>query len=513
MNKRNNSAVRPLEREPAAINAARRSVEARAVAGSAARAAMDPGGASSGDFLALQHAAGNRATNLLLARHGIQPKLIVGGVDDAFEREAERMARRVSGPAGTGPDAEPAPSTRLAPREDGLGSFAPGDGFEDGLRAARSGGAPLSDSARRLMEPAFGADFSRVRVHTNATSERLSRAINAEAFTHGADIHFGAGRYRPGSGSGMRLLAHELTHTIQQGAAPVRRTEATRISAADPRAGTAGQSVSRLASRVQRAVLAIDGPADSPDAKIITANCLTNLTTRKRVKVAEGRTVQNFAGDARGAVYGQAEVGDVLKGLAGGVKAGEVKPEEDLYVLGHGGGNRVAGLAPGALAGELADAFVALPEPQQFRGAIKVVACYSGSLVEDGKPIVDPDTKMPITKTYAESLAAGIGAKRTAKFNPTAAQGVAGIAWVDELTGEQTGLDVNEGDLALNPSERLYQDGAKFTGWKSALTEPDPARRRKLMDERLDEEHRLGGETKLPTRVTGKKAKRSFPVR
>lgn len=66
------------------------------------------------------------------------------------------------------------------------------------------------------MEARFGADFGGVRIHTGDEAAELARDVQAEAMTHGQDIYFGAGKYDPGSGAGQRLLAHELTHTIQQ---------------------------------------------------------------------------------------------------------------------------------------------------------------------------------------------------------------------------------------------------------------------------------------------------------
>ncbi len=87
------------------------------------------------------------------------------------------------------------------------------------------------------MERRFGHDFSRVRVHTDAAAEQSARDVNAHAYTVGTDIVFGAGRYAPGSGEGRRLLAHELTHVVQQsgGAAAVQRQP----RAPDPDAGRA----------------------------------------------------------------------------------------------------------------------------------------------------------------------------------------------------------------------------------------------------------------------------------
>jgi len=77
-------------------------------------------------------------------------------------------------------------------------------------------GQPLTGSARRALEPRFGYDFSRVRVHDGSQAAESASAVNAAAYTVGNHIVFGKGRYAPGTNEGDRLLAHELTHTIQQ---------------------------------------------------------------------------------------------------------------------------------------------------------------------------------------------------------------------------------------------------------------------------------------------------------
>lgn len=91
--------------------------------------------------------------------------------------------------------------------------------FEDKLSANKGSGQPLGDAARSEMESGFeGADFGKVRVHTDGDAVKMNNRLQAKAFTHGSDIYFGQGQYDPGSTEGKRLLAHELTHTIQQGA-------------------------------------------------------------------------------------------------------------------------------------------------------------------------------------------------------------------------------------------------------------------------------------------------------
>ncbi|MCB1742230.1 MAG: DUF4157 domain-containing protein, partial [Gammaproteobacteria bacterium] len=88
--------------------------------------------------------------------------------------------------------------------------------LEQRIRRTRAGGEPLPDRIRQFMEPRFGADFSSVRVHHDRESNRLSHALNARAFAVGRHIYFNERRYRPDSDSGRRLLAHELTHVVQQ---------------------------------------------------------------------------------------------------------------------------------------------------------------------------------------------------------------------------------------------------------------------------------------------------------
>jgi hypothetical protein len=80
----------------------------------------------------------------------------------------------------------------------------------------RSSGQPLDATTRSFFEPRFGHDFSQVRVHTDAKAAASARAVNALAYTVGRDVVFGAGRYRPGGNEGQHLLAHELTHVVQQ---------------------------------------------------------------------------------------------------------------------------------------------------------------------------------------------------------------------------------------------------------------------------------------------------------
>jgi hypothetical protein len=84
------------------------------------------------------------------------------------------------------------------------------------INSMRGAGTPLSPSVRAYFEPRFGAHFGQVRVHTDTQAANTARAVQARAFTVGRDVVFGASEYAPTTMSGRKLLAHELTHVIQQ---------------------------------------------------------------------------------------------------------------------------------------------------------------------------------------------------------------------------------------------------------------------------------------------------------
>ncbi len=88
------------------------------------------------------------------------------------------------------------------------------------ISGLQSRGQPLAESERAFLEPRFGYDFSRVRVHADDQAAEMAHSINARAFTVGQNVVFGAGQYQPRSSQGQRLLAHELTHVVQQNSVP-----------------------------------------------------------------------------------------------------------------------------------------------------------------------------------------------------------------------------------------------------------------------------------------------------
>ena len=87
---------------------------------------------------------------------------------------------------------------------------------ESSINSLKGRGQPLSESTRKYFEPLFGSDFSQVRVHTNSQAGNIAKSINAKAFTTGQDVVFNSGQYSPETSGGKHLLAHELTHVMQQ---------------------------------------------------------------------------------------------------------------------------------------------------------------------------------------------------------------------------------------------------------------------------------------------------------
>lgn len=133
---------------------------------------------------------------------------------DPAEREAVRISQRVlaMAPAAATPQARR--FAKAVPARGSARSLLP-----SALGVGSSVGQPLPRGLKHDMEPRFGADFSAVRVHTGDSAARASRRLNAAAFTVGHEVFFGRGRFAPGSVEGRSLIAHELTHTIQQGGA------------------------------------------------------------------------------------------------------------------------------------------------------------------------------------------------------------------------------------------------------------------------------------------------------
>jgi len=120
---------------------------------------------------------------------------------------------------------------RLLAQRSGDGAFDLDDETASRINGARIGGQPLDSAVQAQMSESMGADFSGVRVHTDGEAHQLSKQLNAKAFTTGQDIFFRGGAYSPQSGSGQELLAHELTHVVQQSVGAVGGGSTMRVNA------------------------------------------------------------------------------------------------------------------------------------------------------------------------------------------------------------------------------------------------------------------------------------------
>ena len=161
------------------------------------------------------------------AKHFFQPKLRINEHGDSYEKEADAVADRIMSKN----DSFIQPKTisnierkcdhceeekNLQAKEDDDGvvsSFPEIDNYASDLDA---NGQPLLAHTRQFFEPRFGYDFSNVKVHTNDVAAKSAQAINALAYTTGNNIVFNRGEFSPGTDSGKKLLAHELTHVVQQ---------------------------------------------------------------------------------------------------------------------------------------------------------------------------------------------------------------------------------------------------------------------------------------------------------
>jgi hypothetical protein len=158
------------------------------------------------------------------SRIQLQSALPVSSPHDPGEREAEATAKAITRMPEPGPGAAVRLSgARHAVMRRGLTGKSGGpSASEQGVLseiASQPAGEPLPSQVRGFMESRFGADFGSVRIHTDFAAAQMSRKLRARAFTVGHQVFFGQDQFRPETDEGRELIAHELTHTIQQGAA------------------------------------------------------------------------------------------------------------------------------------------------------------------------------------------------------------------------------------------------------------------------------------------------------
>jgi hypothetical protein len=178
-------------------------------------------------LLALQQTHGNQYVQRVVI--GIQAKLKIGQPGDKYEQEADQVADAVMQMAEPEVQRQSEEEDLIQPKplSEQIPPLVQRQAGEDNkkevipevqarINALKENGTPLPESERAFFEPRFGVIFNRVRIHTDNNAAEMANSIHAKAFTVGKDIFFGKGEYASSTGSGRRLLAHELTHVLQQ---------------------------------------------------------------------------------------------------------------------------------------------------------------------------------------------------------------------------------------------------------------------------------------------------------
>lgn len=193
----------------------------------------------------------------------LQTKLTVGASNDPLEQEADRVAEQVlAAPANPAVSGAPPRFQRYTAQPSApAGTAAPASVD----RVLASPGRPLGPALRHDMEQRFRHDFSQVRVHSGPASEKSARDVNAHAYTVGSNVVFGAGRFAPGTREGRRLIAHELTHVVQQtGAEGIRAGQGNGKRGLSPNSTEAGNLWTSRVSEPGRLQRKPKGGKDSP---------------------------------------------------------------------------------------------------------------------------------------------------------------------------------------------------------------------------------------------------------
>ena len=205
-------------------------------------------------------------------------------------------------------------------------------------------GESLDSTARSVMEPRFGHDFSRVRVHADSRAAAAARKENAEAYTFGRHVVFGAGKYKPHTRDGQRLLAHELTHVVQQtrrggrGSPVVQRKDTAGLTATVVDHGASEDAVKIAKARMNEVLGNLKDPAAGelkgatvelhiiPHDKKLTD--LSEFASLKGTKTFDGRNYDDLRG------VGATKIKDTIRYAIAEEQLVKVKDKPSQYELG-----------------------------------------------------------------------------------------------------------------------------------------------------------------------------------
>jgi hypothetical protein len=247
----------------------------------------------------------------------LQPKLAISQPNDPAEVEADRVAEQVmrmsaptvqrqcaacaSGGQSCPACEDEAPVAVSRKAEGDTGGEAPSSVHS----ALSSPSEPLSPLVRGFFEPRFGQDFGRVRVHTDGEAQQSAREINASAYTVGSHVVFGADRYAPSSTENRRLLAHELTHVVQQSGADGFGRGRPNAPGGMPSVSQPAHGVTADGGIVLQRDLALEPTNPNPQDVVLTAAQVRDAINfnRRRYDEENTRLIQDVVGATQTGVF------------------------------------------------------------------------------------------------------------------------------------------------------------------------------------------------------------------
>jgi hypothetical protein len=290
-------------------------------------------------------------------------------------------------------------------RQGGVEGFQLDDETAGRIHRARSGGQPLDGAVQAQMSGALGYDFSGVRVHTDSEADVLSQQLSAKAFTIGQDIFFRRGEYSPGVGSGWKMIAHELTHVVQQ-------------------------IQGRMGSNTQARGVAVDGDVElehQADMMEERATCAGGIIQRMVAVPTETGNVKDVEDwiIVAGINYALRRAGGPVVDF-GHADFSRMAPEEELIILQHGQPGQVGQLNADDIVTKLVTHPEAIP---RHISAVTFMSCFAGADVPGG----------PANSSLVDSARAGLVAYGYDEVLVSGAEGPA-IADIPGVVGAGPGL-------------------------------------------------------------------------
>jgi len=275
--------------------------------------------------------------------------------------------------------------------------------LESSIGKARGGGQPMADDVRQPMEEAIGADFSGVRIHTDSRSDNLNQSIQAKAFTTGQDVFFRQGEYSPGSDGGKELLAHELTHVVQQSGGGVRQkstpSENAKTNKVQTKLASISQSSEQTIQRKEISQQQVEQQENQGETEQQATATTETQTQEQQIQAApvEGSVAEippTDGGGAAGASTGGA--GGTAGTPSGGGEQG-------------GGGNGISGEDPGQIIEQLKNT-----PPTQAAAAHNQAQSASGEALDNIRQQQQED--MPEIPTPTGLSAEGKSEEKDSKY-------------------------------------------------------------------------------------------------